>query len=165
MKRFECVQKSMNLVFSNWKYKVIGLIFGLISFSFLYYLLVSKVANYSIWISAMMSGELFVSASIMSILFISGLSGILFSMILFKFNNYKKVEKKGFFGFIISGVSAFGVGCPTCGAFLFGLIGMPLALTYFPFKGIELQLVGILILLLSIYLTSKSIVGICKIDV
>jgi len=36
-------------------------------------------------------------------------------------------------------------------------------LTYLPWRGVELQLVGILILILSIYLTGKSIKGICKI--
>ena len=83
-------------------------------------------------------------------------------MILFKFNNYRKIEKKGFFGFILSGIGAFGVGCPTCGAFLFGLLGFPLALMYLPFRGLELQFLGVIILIISIYFTDKSIYSTCK---
>ncbi|NCN51383.1 hypothetical protein GW931_00015 [archaeon] len=153
----------IKLVFNSRKYIWISLIFGILSFGILYYLLVVKVANQDIWISVMMSGALFVTLSIVSITLMSFLSAILFSMILFHFNNFRKGSEKGFFGFIGSGIAAFGVGCPTCGAFLFGLIGMPLALTYLPWRGVELQLVGILILILSIYLTGKSIKGICKI--
>ena len=153
----------IKLVFNSRKYIWISLIFGILSFGILYYLLVVKVANQDIWISVMMSGALFVTLSIVSITLMSFLSAILFSMILFHFNNFRKGSEKGFFGFIGSGIAAFGVGCPTCGAFLFGLIGMPLALTYLPWRGIELQLFGILILILSIYLTGKSIRGVCKI--
>ncbi|NCO18178.1 hypothetical protein COT60_01720 [Candidatus Pacearchaeota archaeon CG09_land_8_20_14_0_10_30_9] len=154
--------ESIKFVFNNWNYVWISSVFGIISFGILYYLLVVQVANQNIWISIMMSGALFVTLSIVSIILMSFLSAILFSMILFQFNNFKKSNKKGFFGFIGSGIAAFGVGCPTCGAFLFGLIGLPLALTYFPFKGLELQSLGILVLITSLYFTSKSIFGRCK---
>jgi len=157
--------ESIKLVFDNRKYLWISLIFGIVSFGALYYLLVAKVADQNIWTSVMMSGPLFVTMSIIIISLMSFLSAILFSMTLFHFNNFKKGNKKGFFGFIGSGIAAFGVGCPTCGAFLFGLIGMPLALTYLPWRGIELQIVGILILILSIYLTGKSLTSSCKFKV
>ena len=160
----EKTSKAIKLVYQKTKYRWISLIFGIVTFGLLYYLLVMKVANYDIWISVMMSGEVFVTFSIVSILLMSSLSAILFSMILFKFDNFKKLEGKGFFGFLGAGVGAFGVGCPTCGAFLFGLIGMPLALTYLPFKGLELQAVSIIVLLFSIYFTGKSINGVCNIN-
>ena len=47
--------------------------------------------------------------------------------------------------------------------FLFGFIGMPLALMYLPFRGLELQVLGVLILIISIYFTGKSINGSCKV--
>lgn len=156
--------KVMKLALDGRKYKLIAGIFAFVVFSFLYYFLVAKVADNDIWISVMMSGEGFITFSIVSILITSVLSGILFSMTLFKFNLYKQFGGKGLFGFVGSGVAAFGVGCPTCGAFLFGLIGMPLALMYLPFRGLELQVLGILILFISIYFTGKSINGVCKID-
>lgn len=165
MKYFGETSRAIKLVFKNRRYLVFSFFFASISFSFLYYFLVAKVADKSIWISVMMSGEGFVTFSIVSSLLISILSGILFSMILFKFNNFRSFEGKGFFGFIGSGIGAFGIGCPTCGAFLFGLIGMPLALTYLPFRGLELQVLSVLILLVSVYFTGKSINGVCKIKI
>jgi len=161
-KEIEKIFESIKLVFDSRKYFWISLVFGIFSFGVLYYLLVVQVANQDIWISVMMSGALFVTISILSITLMSFLSAILFSMTLFHFNNFKEGSEKGFFGFIGSGIAAFGVGCPTCGAFLFGLIGMPLALTYLPWRGIELQIGGILILILSIYLTGKSLTSYCK---
>lgn len=150
-------------VLDNWKYKLISLISGVVIFGFLYYLLVAKVADQDIWISVMMSGAEFVTFSIVSSVILAGLSGVLLAMTWFKFSEYKKLEGKGLFGFVGSGIAAFGVGCPTCGAFLFGLVGMPLALLYLPFKGLELQVLGIGVLLVSIWLTGKSIRGVCEI--
>ena len=154
----------LKLVLSEKKYKLISLISGLIFFGFLYYFLVSEVAGNSIWISVMMSGPLFITLSIITILITSTLSGILFSMLLFKFSLYNQTVGNGMFGFIGSGISAFGVGCPTCGAVLFGLIGFPLALMSLPFGGIELQVFGILILIASIYFIGKSINGVCRLE-
>jgi len=142
---------------------MIGLVFGLFVFGFLYYFLVAKVADKSIWVSVMMIGAGFVTFSLVAILITSLLSGVLFSMLFFKFSTYSQIGGRGLFGFVGSGVAAFGVGCPTCGAFLFGLIGMPLALMYLPFRGLELQVLGIFVLTVSIYLTGKSIEGVCKI--
>ena len=152
----------LKLVLSEKKYKLISLISGLIFFGFLYYFLVSEVAGNSIWISVMMSGPEFITFSVTTILITSILSGILLSMLFFKFSVCHSISGKGIFGFVGSGIGAFGVGCPTCGAFLFGLIGLPLALIYLPFKGLELQVLGILVLIVSIYLTGKSIRNVCK---
>lgn len=160
-KDLKLLGKNLEEIFLHRRYKVLFWIFFLISFSVLYYFLVVNVANQSIWISVQMSGAEFITFSVANILLISGLSGILFVMSLFRFSNYKINSGKNFFGFIGGGIAAFGVGCPTCGAFLFGLIGMPLALMYFPFKGLELQVFGIFVLFLSIYLTGKSINSNC----
>jgi len=157
------VTRTIKVVFKNKNYTWLALAFGTVIFSFLYYFLVAKVADNDIWISVMMSGEGFVTFSIVSSLITAVLSGILLSLLVFKFRSFNKLEGKGFFGFLGSGVAAFGVGCPTCGAFLFGLIGMPLALMYLPFRGLELQVLGIVVLIFSIYFTSKSIMGVCTI--
>ena len=60
-------------------------------------------------------------------------------------------------------VGAFGVGCPTCRAFLFGIIGAPLAFMSFPLRGLELQILGILLLTTSIYFVAKTISSSCEI--
>ncbi len=163
-KEFESTVESVKIVLSSWKHKIISLLFAVAVFSFLYYFLVANVAGNDIWISVMMSGPRYITFSVVSILLTSVFSGILFSMIIFKFNSYRKIEGKGLLGFIGSGVAALGIGCPTCGAFLFGFIGMPLALMYLPFRGLELQTLGILVLILSIYFTGKSIKEVCKIS-
>jgi len=155
--------ESIKVVLCRRRYLGIFLVSGVIFFSLLYYFLVAKVANYDILNSVMMSGAGFVTFSIVTSLATAGLSGILVSMVFFKFNAYNKFSGKGIFGFIGSGIAAFGIGCPTCGAFLFGLIGLPLALMYLPFKGLELQVLGTIVLIISIYFTGKSIKGHCKI--
>lgn len=163
-------KKEIGLTFASIKFVLgrrfylgIFLVSSVIFFALLYYFLVAKVAEQSIWTSVMMSGAGFITFSIVTSLINASLSGILVSMVIFRFNSYNKFTGKGIFGFIGSGVAAFGVGCPTCGAFLFGLIGLPLALMYLPFRGLELQVVGILVLVVSIYFTGKSIKGHCKI--
>jgi len=154
---------AVRLSLEEKKSKGIFVVVGLVSFAFLYYFLVAKVADNDISNSVMMSGPGFVTFSVTSGLIASALTGILAAMIVFKFRRYSKIEGRGVVGFVGSGLAAFGTGCPTCGAFLFGLIGAPLALMYFPFRGLELQVAGIGVLLLSIYFTGKSINYSCKI--
>ena len=71
---------------------------------------------------------------------ISLLFGVYISLVLFKFNLKKSSmnKKKGFSGIsgylgVVAGV--FGAGCPTCGSVVFAILGAPLALMYFPFRG------------------------------
>lgn len=144
-------------VLSNKKYLALTLVVSFLAFIALYYLMVVQVADKSILISVMMSGPGYVTESIISILLISAGFGIYSSMLTYKYLLFNSIYGKGLFGFLGSGIGAFGVGCPTCGAFLFGLIGAPLALTYLPFKGIELRIASIFIIALSIHFTSKSI--------
>ncbi|MFA4952779.1 MAG: hypothetical protein WC584_01000 [Candidatus Pacearchaeota archaeon] len=152
-------------ILSRQKYRITAIISGVVLFLVLYYLFVSAITNNDLKISIDMDGKIYVGWSLFNAAVIAFLSGIILAMIIFKFESYRNLSGKGIFGFIGTGISAFGFGCPTCGAFLFGLFGMPLALMYFPFRGIELQIVGIVILLIFIYLTAKSIKGVCKIKI
>jgi len=150
-------------VLSYKKFFIIAGITALILFGVLYYLMVSTVANNSLKIAIMMSGVNFIYLSILLITIISILFGIYFSLVVFKFS-FINAKKGGVFGFFGGIIGAFGVGCPTCGAFLFGLIGAPLALMYFPFKGLEIQILGILLLIVSIFFITKSMNGNCRIN-
>ena len=145
------------------KYKIITILAGIIIFGVLYYFFVAAITKNDLNVSIDMDGRMYVAISLFNAAITAILSGIVLSMLFFKFDSYKSFNKKGIFGFIGAGISAFGFGCPTCGAFLFGLFGVPLALMYFPFRGIELQFLGIIILLISIYSIAKSIKSICKI--
>ncbi|MDP2672547.1 MAG: hypothetical protein Q8O84_01925 [Nanoarchaeota archaeon] len=157
--------KIVKNILSIRKYKLIVILTGIVLFVVLYYFFVSAVANNNLKNSIIMDGNLYVGISLLGAFITSALSGIVLAMLFFKFNFYRNFSKRGIFGFIGSGISAFGFGCPTCGAFLFGLIGMPLALMYLPFRGIELQVLGIFILILSIYFTGKSINSSCNINI
>lgn len=150
-------------VLSNRKCFFIFLAAAIVSFSLLYYFMVATVAKNSLKIALMMSGVNYIYATVLLILILSLLFGIYFSLVIFKFSASMSFWRQGFAGSIGSLVGAFGVGCPTCGAFLFALIGAPLALMYLPFRGLELQVFGILILIFSIYLTEKSINSNCEI--
>ena len=149
-------------VLSYKKFRIIVGITALILFGVLFYLMVSTVANNSLKIAIMMSGVNFIYLSTLLITIMSILFGIYLSLVVFKFSFIN--AKKGVFGFFGGIIGAFGVGCPTCGAFLFGLIGAPLALMYFPFKGLEIQILGILLLIVSIFFITKSMNGNCRIN-
>lgn len=152
-------------VLSNKKYLSLTIITGVLAFIALYYLIVIQIADNNIWIAAMMTGAGYITESLISVLLLSSGIGIYLSLIVYKYNTFSSIYGKSLFGFIGSGIGAFGVGCPTCGAFLFGLIGAPLALMYLPFKGAELRILGIIILAVSIYFTTKSIRNnACKIN-
>src|SRR3989344_6556863 len=148
-------------VLSYKKFFIIAGITALILFGVLYYLMVSTVANNSLKIAIMMSGVNFIYLSILLITIMSILFGIYLSLVMFKFSFIN--AKKGAFGFFGGIIGAFGVGCPTCGAFLFGLIGAPLALMLLPYRGLELQVVGILLLILSVFFVGKGLTGKCEI--
>lgn len=161
----ETIKKHLNFignVLSNWKYLLLFVITSLIGFAIMYKLTMINVANESIKIFILMSGvnytflDLFISA-IISILF--GLLAVLF---IYKFNLVRKTSKVGFLGALGVVIGLFAAGCPTCGAFLFALIGFPLALMYLPWGGMELKLLSIIFLLLSNYLIIQGMLG-CKI--
>ncbi len=154
-KMFETLKR----IYKNKKYVYISLITAIISFIIFYQLTVAKIADNSLKIYIMMSGYNFTYFSLLSFAIISALFGIYLSVIIYKYEASKKLRKNsfGFFGFVGALVGAFGAGCPTCGAVLFGLIGSPLALMYFPYKGMELRVLSIIILIIATYLTIKSL--------
>ncbi|MCR4284817.1 MAG: hypothetical protein NUV97_02100 [archaeon] len=111
----------------------------------------------------MMSGTNYTFFNLVMLAIISLLFGIYIALVYFKIKLSMSVAKTGILGTIGIIIGAFAAGCPTCGAFLFSLIGMPLALMYLPFRGAELTILSIIILLLSVYLISRSLIT-CKIS-
>jgi hypothetical protein len=82
----------------------------------------------------------------------------------------KEVGKKGIAtGFLGVGSGVLGVGCAACGSFLLtsilSLVGASSALTLLPLRGSEFGIVGVILLAMSVYATSKQIVNpaVCKI--
>jgi hypothetical protein len=157
LKKIKDSLKLIKQVLSKKKYSLIFLISSIILFTILYKFTVATVANQDLGIFVMMSGVNATFINLMTLIIISILFGIFLALFWYKINLIRKVSKAGFFGFLGLIIGAFAAGCPTCGAFLFSLIGMPLALMYFPFKGLELKLLSIVFILISIYLISRSL--------
>lgn len=60
-----------------------------------------------------------------------------------------------FFGAIASG-------CPVCGAWLLSLLGIAGSLAVFPFQGLEIKVLAIVLLSISIFQSTNVILGICR---
>lgn len=164
---FEKIKESVlfvRRVLFSWKYFLIFVLMSLVGFLMMYKFTMLTVANESFEIFVMMSGvnwtflDLFVTA-IIALLF-----GVFVSLFVYKFVLIRKVSKVGILGTIGLAIGLFSLGCPTCGAFFFMLIGMPLALMYLPFGGMELKVLSVGFLLLSNYLIIKGMVG-CDVKV
>ena len=154
-------------IYQNKKYILISLITGIISFFIFYKLTLATTANHSLKIFIMMSGYNYTYFTFLTLALTSVLFGVYLSIVVYRFNLIKCANKNkksilgSFFGFLGFFAGAFGTGCPTCGSVVFALIGMPLALMYFPFKGMELRVLSVGILFISIYILSRSIIR-CK---
>lgn len=116
----------------------------------------------------MMSGWNYTFTHLILLGIVSLLFGIYASLFFYRVNLVKCDEKRGWFSGIFgsSGFIAglFSAGCPMCGAVLFALFGAPLALMIFPFKGLELKILSIVLLSISIHILAKSLIE-CKVRV
>lgn len=161
------IMETMNLIkriLSETKYLLVFIFSSIILFALFYLLTLATTTNHSLSIFIMMNGFWFMIFTF----FLLGIASLLFGIYvsLFFYNiakRYKKGKTNGFFGTIGLIAGLFGAGCPMCGGFLFGLIGMPLALFFLPFKGLELRLASIILLSLAIYFLSKSMIR-CEIN-
>ena len=162
--KFSRTYRTIKFILSKRKYFFITLISGTVIFLVLLYLMVRNVAGRSLRIYLDMSGSIYTIESLISMLIISSLFGIYLSLVVFKISAARSAGKSGFLGIFGGGIGAFGIGCPTCGAFLFGLFGAPLALMSFPLRGAEIRIFSIIILILSVYLISKSINKSCNLN-
>lgn len=95
------------------------------------------------------------------------LAGINVALLVFKIKSLKSATYKES-GLGTSGAVAgmLASGCSSCGISILSLIGIAGVLTFLPFKGLELSFAGIILLLFSIYSTSKGIVSCesCKVQ-
>lgn len=99
------------------------------------------------------------------------LFGIYIAMtIYFLKRRIKEVGQSGIAtGFLGIGSSVLGVGCAACGSFLLtsilSLVGASGALAFLPLGGSEFGIIGVILLVVSIYITSKQITNpaVCKI--
>lgn len=91
------------------------------------------------------------------------LFGIIISMLHFKYLlNKKLLTNEGFFGTVGGILGLFFASCGACSLAIISFFGGSFLFVILPFGGIEMIIISILLLLISIYLISNSIVGICK---
>ena len=130
-------------------------------FAIFYILTLATTTDQSLSIFIMMNGFWFMVSTFLLLGVIAILFGIYISLFVFKIK--LRCKGKGIIVSIFGGggliAGLFGAGCPMCGGFLFALIGMPLALFSLPFKGLELRILAILLLSLSVYFMSRSLVS------
>ena len=97
---------------------------------------------------------------------LSLLFGINLSLIIYRFKEIKKYNNESGTGIFTSVLSLFSAGCPVCSLSILTLL-LPgvfagISLAILPFKGLEIQFLGIILLLISIIILTKE--NICKIN-
>ena len=139
------------------------LISSLIFFIIFYILTLATTTDHSLNIFIMMNGISYAIWTFFLLAVIALLLGIYISLVAYFLRMRLKSNKVGSsIGIVGMTVGLFSAGCPMCGAFLFGLFGFPLALFFMPFNGLELRVLSVLILVVSIYLISRSLIK-CKV--
>lgn len=123
-----------------------------------YYLSVVNIFHKSILSYAQMNGFLFTVAAMFLNFIIAVLFGAHISLLAARRDVVKaKAAGNKVTGAIGSITGIVSSGCPSCGAPILGLVGLPIGLFSLPFKGLELKIVSIGFLFLSLFLISKNI--------
>jgi len=160
---FKNIKKANELiiqVLTKRKYFLVFLIVTILSFAVMYKLTFLNIANESLGTFVMMWGNSFTFISLVGAGIISLLFGVFSSLFAYKIAVISQFSgKTGFFSMFGLSAGLFSAGCPTCGAALFALFGAPLALMFFPLKGLELKILSIGLLVISNHFLAKSFLG------
>ncbi len=126
--------------------------------------------NYIIFLISLLTNfkEVISLSSFIFIIIMGFLFGIFISLLIFKSKSKIKVNKKSSFigGFAIS-LGILVPGCAACGIGLVSLLGFGAGfLSFFPYDGLELSILSILVLCFTMFKISKdlTICEVCKID-
>lgn len=60
-----------------------------------------------------------------------------------------------------AGIGAFGLACPICGSFLFGLLGISAGLSVLPFAGLELWFFAVILMAYALYQALRRLTHAC----
>ena len=90
-------------------------------------------------------------SSFISIIILSFLTGILFSLVIYKVNLRRKSSSKiGALSFTGMFLGIFALGCTACGLGLVAFFGLAASFATLPFKGLEISILAMVILTISI---------------
>jgi len=167
-------------VFSDWKYLSLAIIIALFFYSLNVFIsdyntLISFYSQLGLLGSIKLFFTFFVGfksttflSVYISLIALSILLGMLFSLIAYKTKMIKSISKKtGFFTTTGIFLGIIAPGCAACGVGLLSLFGIGAAtLSFLPFDGLELSAISAVILLILVFKITKDINKeiVCKID-
>jgi hypothetical protein len=177
--------KSFKEVFKKPSYVILALAVAFVvflisiwlpSWEWLYFVFTSKIFNFPdkiklFWSSLDLVKTNFTLISRMFVICLSLLAGINIAMLTFYLKRRIVLQKTAGIGLlgIISGF--LGIGCASCGSVIFpSILGVTVASSFIsilPLKGFEFGILGIIIILVSIYLIARKIQSplACKLNV
>ncbi len=151
--------KAISTTFSEFIYVVVAFSFAA-NFLALDYILLSQTTTFRIM--ATQNTALFNWTALGLSLTTAILFGLSIAMLLYVFRARKSGRTEGapstLLGTIVAAIAS---GCPVCGAWLLPLLGIAGSLAVFPFQGLELRVLAILLLGFSINRSARMIMGIC----
>jgi hypothetical protein len=158
-------------VFSNWKYVALSVIIALTFYSFNVFMksynsLISFYNQFGLLESIKLFFSFFIGfkettliISFISLILITILFGLLFSLITYKTKMIKSISgKTGIFTTTGIFLGILAPGCAACGVGLLSLFGIGAAtLSFLPYNGLELSMLAIFILSFSTFEITKDI--------
>ncbi|MEX2017427.1 MAG: hypothetical protein WD876_03055 [Candidatus Pacearchaeota archaeon] len=169
--------KTWKDVFGKWQYLLLGLFIAVLFYLFNVFIAGwrSLIGFYSVNGFVKTVNFFFVlffgfrstltSASFVSMVVISLLLGMLFSMLIYKTYFHMKFNNKnlGAFGVFGAFLAVFIPGCAACGVGVASVLGLSAgALAFLPYDGIELSILAVIILGVTIFITTKNLYS-CKV--
>lgn len=145
---------SINIIINSWK-----------AFSIFY----SKggfLWMLNLFFNLFISFKSIIQGSVELLIVISILLGILFSLLAYKahFGMSFKDEEAGILGSVGAFIAAFFSGCAACGVGIASAFGIGAGiLAFLPYKGIELSIIAIILLVITIFKTTKNMY-VCNIN-
>ncbi len=151
--------QAISATFSDYVYIVIAISLAA-NFLALDYILLNQSTTFRIM--AAQNTPLFNYSALALSVVTAGLFGLSMAMLLYIFR-MRRVGGAGaapgtFVGTLIAAVAS---GCPVCGVWLLPLLGIAGSLAVFPFQGLELRVLAILLLAFSIVRSADVIRGVC----
>lgn len=153
------IAKAFSVVFTDRLFVLLAASLGLNLLAFTY-LIFFQTTTFAVFF---LSNSAFYNwTSIGLDILIAVLFGIALAMAVFLFRK-NRAEAGGatgssFFGAVFGAVAS---GCPVCGAWILPLLGIAGSLAVFPFQGLEIKVLAVLLLLFSISQSARSLAGIC----
>lgn len=163
---------NLAIVFKHVKYVLLAVLI-----SFLYYVVIAISGTISLMINTYPNlefsefvgfvftliatyGSTVTGGSLVTLVLISVLIGVLFSMVVYKMKVVSSTpdNKMGFFSSVGVFLGVLAPGCAACGMGLLPLLGLSAAsLTFFPYGGLELSVLAVIILSYSVLRFSRKL--------